>query len=264
MRGAFDGVIEYAQTHQVGAGGLAERYQRPKEVREIAERLKRWAGTPEVCGGCQTLPAVAYRAGLAVCGRCREQLSIRLGLGLGDAGREVRKSVVPDDDVTTGAQLRGLAVVFNSPSVDMGFTEYIRPSAADRTFSEQIDVRYLWSHDSALTLGRLTAGTLRMEKTTRGIAIEVDPPKWGASYVESVKRRDVTGQSFGFMVMPDGDEWRLTDSSITREIFDMRVIEASGVSFPAYPATTLRAAKPDERSVWLREQDTAERIRMAR
>jgi phage head maturation protease len=43
-----------------------------------------------------------------------------------------------------GGTLRGYAIAFNTPSVDLGgFTEVIRRSAVDRTIAEKTDLRSL-------------------------------------------------------------------------------------------------------------------------
>lgn len=250
--------IELAMTHRIGASGQVERCLRPKQVLDTADRMRKWAGTPETCQGCQTRHAISIRGGASLCGLCREQRTIRTGFD--PVGR--RAYVERQDDDTDALQLRGLAIVFNSPSVDMGFTEYIRPSAADRTASEGIDVRALWSHNADFTIGRISAGTLRAQKVSRGVSVEIDPPKWGAQYVESVARRDITGMSFAFETWED--DWHMENGEPVREVLDMRYFEVSGVSFPAYPATTLAAVRADQRSAWIREQETLERVRLAR
>jgi HK97 family phage prohead protease len=160
-------------------------------------------------------------------------------------------------------QFRGLAIVFNQRSLDLGgFLEIIRPSAVDRFVSERPDLRALWAHNSQLPIGRLSAGTLRAEKTRQGLAVEVDPPRWAGGQIESVERRDVTGMSFGFIAITD--EVHLEDTIVVREILDMQVIEVSPVSFPAYPQTTLRVVRGATRSLWMTERDTAARLRLAR
>jgi HK97 family phage prohead protease len=226
----------------------------------MALRLRRWTGEPEVCKSCQTLPAIAVRAGLSLCGRCLDQRALRYhdrtdGVTPGPA---VREEVPPDTP-----QLRGYGIVFNSRSEDLGgFIEMVRPSAATRLDAESPDLRYLWNHDSAIPLGRISAGTFRTRTTTRGIAVEVTPPKWAANYVETVERRDVQGQSFGFYTLED--QWRMENGMPLRELIDIEILEFSGVSFPAYPATTLTVASAGARSLWTQERDTWTRLRLAR
>lgn len=252
---------EYTMTHRV-AGGVTERYERPEPVREMAVRLRAWAGSPETCGSCSARHAVAVRAGTPLCSLCREQRDIRFGRVPDMLGMKVWPTRTPDDDVTS-KQFRGHAIVFDKKSVDLGgFTEIIRASAADRMEAEKPDLRALWNHDSATILGRSTAGTLRYRKVTRGVAIEIDPPRWAHGHVESIERRDITGMSFGFWVLDD--DWHLEEGEPVREVFDMRTIEFSPVSFPAYVDTDIRVVRGNQRSEWQREEDTLHRLRFAR
>jgi hypothetical protein len=95
-----------------------------------------------------------------------------------------------------GRRVRGYAIVFNELSEDLGgFREIIEPSAVDRTFAEQIDVRALVDHDPAKVIGRKTADTLRLVKDDRGLFVEIDVPKTtaGDDILELVSRRDVSG-----------------------------------------------------------------------
>lgn len=254
--------IEYTMSHRIGAGGLSEACQRPEHVRSIATRLIQWKAAPETCQSCHSLPAFSLRAGLPLCSRCRENRQILTGTFDRDAAGARPVVSRADDATSSDKQLRGVAIVFNKPSVDMGFVEYIRPRAVDRLIAEKSDLRGLWNHDSSVTLARYSAGTLRYEKTTRGLAVEYDPPSWAKGHVESVGRRDITGQSFGFYVLED--DWHLEEGYPIREVFDMEVIEVSVVSFPAYPDTTIKVVNADARSSWEVERMTKERLRLAR
>lgn len=61
-------------------------------------------------------------------------------------------------------QVAGYAIVWNSPSVDLGgFTEICSPSMLNRTLKESPDVLILRDHRSELLLGRTTAGTLDLK-----------------------------------------------------------------------------------------------------
>lgn len=252
--------LEYTMTHRV-VGGMTERYVRPDGVRDMALRLRKWSGTPEICQSCSTLPAMCVRAGTPLCSRCRSQRDLRFNR-LPDLLGAKAWPTRADDDEVAGKQFRGHAIVFNSKSVDLGgFTEIIRPAAADRMEAEKPDLRGLWSHDSSLVLARSTAGTLRARKVIRGVAIEIDPPRWASGYVESVERRDVTGMSFGFWALDD--DWHLEEGEPVREVFDMHVFEFSPVSFPAYEATDIRVVQGTQRSSWQIEDDTAHRLRLA-
>lgn len=97
-------------------------------------------------------------------------------------------------------------------------------------------------------------------KRTKGVQVTVDPPSWASRYIESVERRDVTGQSFGFYVLDD--EWHLEDGYPVREVHDMQILEFSGVSFPAYESTTLNAINLADRQR-SRRQWADTRLRLA-
>jgi len=167
-----------------------------------------------------------------------------------------------DDSTSNDKQLRGHMIVFNRKSVDMGFYEIVKPVAADRMMAERPDILALWSHDSSIPLGRSSAGTVRYEKVTRGVAIQIDPPSWAHGHVETVARGDVKGMSFGFFVLDDS--WHLEDGYPVRELLDMHVIEGSPVAFPAYESTDLRVVNSSARSAWEIERSTKERLRLAR
>ena len=251
---------ELAMTHFASGVG----YSRPAHVLETAKRVRRWAGERETCKSCSDLPAVCVRGGLALCGRCREN---RRGTAAwGEAFLPSRVERADDDDGTEGVALRGLAIVTNQMSLDLGgFREVVKPSALDRFEAERPDLVYLWSHNSDDPIARMSAGNMRAKRTSKGLLVEVDPQRGSANRVDLVAKRVVRQQSFGFIVEPDdGDEWYVLDGEIFRDVLDMRVIEASAVVWPAYPQTTLEVIRSDQRREWYREQETAERLRMVR
>jgi hypothetical protein len=155
-----------------------------------------------------------------------DELEIRAGGEIGIETRGLAKVI------------RGYAIVFNRLSETLGFfREQIDPGAVDRTLQDRIDLRALVDHDSARPLGRLTAGTLRVEKDAHGLRVEIDPPMTtsGQDIVESIARRDVTGMSFAFRTLKE--QWDETTDPPTRTVLDMLVREVSVVTFPAYPQT---------------------------
>jgi HK97 family phage prohead protease len=134
--------------------------------------------------------------------------------------------------------LRGYAIVFQRLSEDLGgFREQIAPTAVDRTLTEKVDLRALVDHDPGKVIGRISAGTLRVEKDGHGLKVEIDPPMTGPGQdlVESVRRGDINGMSFSFRTVEDA--WDFKTDPPTRTVLDMLVREVSAVSFPAYPQT---------------------------
>jgi uncharacterized protein len=141
--------------------------------------------------------------------------------------------------------IRGYAIVFDRLSEDLGgFRERIRPSAVDRLLAERTDLRALVDHNHSQVLGRVSAGTLRVDKDGHGLKVEIDPPATGPGHdiVESIRRRDITGMSFAFRNLTPLDAQFVDDPDPAtglwiREITDMAVREVSIVTFPAYSQT---------------------------
>ncbi len=130
----------------------------------------------------------------------------------------------------------------------------------NRTVTEGIDVRALWNHNTDLTLGRMSAGTLMARKDATGYLIRLVPPSWAAPQIETVGRGDVTGQSFGFRALDD--EWNFDGKTPMRDVLDMRVSETSIVSFPAYPDTSVGVQR-DLALIRSAEMDFKRRLRLA-
>lgn len=225
-------VFELAMTHFPGSQGVRQACLRPDSIRQMAIRVSGWADSRETCKNCSSAAAVSVRQGLALCDRCKDQFVEQRNLLRVDF-TETRAQLVQTD-----RKIGGHAIVFNQLSEDLGgFRERIAPEAINRTFREKIDVRALWNHDNSLPIGRLSARTLALSTDKTGVLAEIAPPDWAEGHVESVSRGDVTGMSFGFMTVED--DWHMEDGVPHRDVLDMRVMEVSPVSFPAYPQTDI-------------------------
>lgn len=227
-------IIQQTVTGRDGAS-LTRECPRPEHVIKMAQRLHRWKDTYEGCQLCQSDNAVSVRSGVAVCGRCHANMEIRR------AGYDFGRKVVPLTRAASNPDgLSGLAIVFDSLSVDLGgFFERIAPAAVDRTLAEGIDVVQLAHHNTEKPLARLSAGNLRLRKTSRGLANVVDAADTsdGRDMVRNIRAGNITGQSFGFSVMPDGDDWEMEGDLVVRTVFDTRIYETSFVVWPAYRKT---------------------------
>lgn len=164
-----------------------------------------------------------------------------------------------------GQTVRGYAAVFNSDA-DIGgyWVERIAPGAFSGTMGN--DVRALVDHDSGRVVGRTTAGTLRMSEDERGLAVEIDLPDTtdGRDMAALIKRGDISGMSFGFVVTRQ--EWDETVDPPIRTIHEVDLHEVSIVAFPAYEDTeiALRSSRKvvDERAQAEKERrDAAQRAR---
>lgn len=143
--------------------------------------------------------------------------------------------VLPDGDKK---KITGYAAVFEKMSEDLGgFKEIIERGAFKKALKKS-DTRALWNHDPSVVLGRVSAKTLRLKEDEQGLRIEIDPPSWAGSYMESIERGDVREMSFGFTV--ETDKWETKDGMNLRTILAVRELpDVSPVTFPAYPDTSL-------------------------
>lgn len=135
--------------------------------------------------------------------------------------------------------ISGTGVVYNQLSVVMW--GYFREKIALGAFSDSIakrDVKSLWNHNTDYPLGRTGNQTLRLTEDSTGIHFECDPPQtsWGNDAVISIRRRDVSQCSFGFVAL-DSD-WEIdNDEQLIRTVVKGELWEISPVPFPAYPQT---------------------------
>jgi len=143
--------------------------------------------------------------------------------------------------------LCGYAARFNtlSDTISTGprlqrFRERIAPGAFGKGLASA-DIRALVDHDTALVLGRTTAGTCRVAEDGTGLRVEIDLPDTtaGRDTAVSVSRRDLTGMSFGFYVEDMGEVWDFTEDPPIRTLLDVRIDDVSVVAFPAYPDTSV-------------------------
>lgn len=164
---------------------------------------------------------------------------------LGDVGIALRA----DDDETK--RFVGHAAVFNSRTaignpLKWGWYEQVSTGAFSKTLQEG-DARFLVDHDTAMLVARVSAGDLRLSEDSIGLAVDSDLDT-ELSYVRdllrNVEKRRITGMSFGFYVVRD--EWTTetvetsdgqTAEVDVRTILEVRLLEVSAVTFPAYEET---------------------------
>jgi HK97 family phage prohead protease len=121
--------------------------------------------------------------------------------------------------------------------------ERINQKAFNKVLQEKQDVRGLFNHDPNYVLGRTSSGTMKLEKSLRGLDYKINPPNTpiGSSVSESIRRKDVSGSSFSFRVNEDGQKWSFDKerNAEIREItrFD-EMYDCGPVTFPAYSSTS--------------------------
>lgn len=145
------------------------------------------------------------------------------------------------------ATISGYAIRFNTVTEIGGyFRELVRPEAV-KDGIQGADIRALWNHNSDMPIGRTKNGTLSLVKDPQGLRFTVTPPdtSWGRDALESVKRGDVSGMSFGFYT--NKERWtEEKDKTPLRELLDIELLEVSPVTFPAYPTTTAQARSAED------------------
>ena len=151
--------------------------------------------------------------------------------------------------------IRGYAAVFGAVA-DLGtFTESIEPGAfADAIQSS--DVRALFNHEPDHILGRTKSGTLRLKEDEKGLHYEADAPNTtlGRDITESIKRGDISGNSFSFTIRED--RWEPVEPpeeaegppKMHRTIVAVdRLFDVGPVTYPAYEQTVV-SARSEERA----------------
>ncbi|CAM3793854.1 HK97 family phage prohead protease [Weissella cibaria] len=137
-------------------------------------------------------------------------------------------------------ELSGYALKFNKSSIESGpFIEYIDSSAFDGV--DLSKVLALYDHDYANILGRVDAGTLKLEVNEIGLKFQIQVPDTttGRDVYANVKAGNLKGMSFGFKVAKGGDVWERANKPIRVITQIQQFLEISVVSIPAYEDTNI-------------------------
>lgn len=142
-------------------------------------------------------------------------------------------------------KIKGIAPPWDSLSVDLGgFREKFSATAFDKVLAKRrLDVPLLFNHDDSKPLARTTNGTLRIEKTDKGLAFEADPvaTPTASEVVTLIRSKTIFGSSFAFTVNPKGETWEEDErGNVTRTITDASgLFDVSPVTRAAYPNSTV-------------------------
>lgn len=142
-------------------------------------------------------------------------------------------------------RISGYAAVFGAQSLNLGgFREVIAPGA----FRESIrndDVVLLHGHDSTQPLARVSSGNLELREDSIGLYFEADLPDTtgGKDLHRLVSDRILKNMSFGFSIKRAQDEeWQEgPDGLLLRTLRRISLLEVSPVTWPAYPASSVKA-----------------------
>ena len=142
-----------------------------------------------------------------------------------------------------GKTISGYAIVWNSPSKDLGgFTEVVTPQALDGV--DLSNVLMLNNHDYTQVLASVKAGTLTLETDDKGLHFIAQLPNtsFANDVYEEVQSGNVDSCSFGFDSDDNTDEWaKDDDGNITRTINQVKsLFDVSVVAVPAYDDTNVQ------------------------
>jgi len=159
-----------------------------------------------------------------------------------------------EQDEEKGAYIEGYPIVFNQETVIGGeWRETIDPEAVNESLLR--DVALMIGHDFGMV--PLAHSRRNNENSTMQLAIDEhgvrmralldieNNPKAQEAY-SAIKRGDLSGMSFAFVV--DKESWEDVDTDLPlRRITGMSAIyEVSLVAFPAYSGTSVQAASEGE------------------
>lgn len=161
-------------------------------------------------------------------------------------------------------QIVGTAICFNSESQDLGgFVEICKYEAVQKSLQRSNDVFILWQHDTSQPLGRVKTGSLELSLNRAGLDFVATLPNspLGQNAFQAIADGTVDSVSFGFAVEPNGDKWiQGSDGKLTRELWDISVLEISPVTWAAYlaPHVDSRSCPASLRGALKRQPDDEE------
>lgn len=153
----------------------------------------------------------------------------------------------------TSRMVEGVAIVFNSESVDMGFYETIAPTAIDNDTINNSDVFAYLDHNEnrgVLARCRYGKGSLDLWIEKDGLHYRFDAPntQLGDELLSYLSRGEITASSFAFTISEDGEKWeRSEDGTLRRTITKIdRLFDVSPVFTPAYETTSVAKRKVEQ------------------
>lgn len=175
----------------------------------------------------------------------------------------MEKRFLPIQEMKTRADesgdkyISGYFAVFNSNyNLWDGASESIAPGAFDDSIAG--DVRALYNHNDDLILGRVSAGTLRLNQDAHGLwgEIKINQKDTDATNAfERVARGDITGCSIRFEIRDEETEW-MDDGSVHWTIKKIDPLyEVSPCVFPAYEETNISARSKEHQEIEKRKRE---------
>ena len=179
--------------------------------------------------------------------------------------KEIRKLDMQfrTEDTNDGKmEIKGYAVVFNSPETYWGYTEVISPRALDEADMSDVVLRYN-HNDSFMVLARTRNNSLKLNTDETGLMIDAtlqDDINEHRDIFNAIKSQLIDKQSFAFTVEEDEYDYDTDTRTITKigKLFDVSVVDQ-----PFYNGTDVSVARKEsndflERREELRKQHELE------
>lgn len=145
-------------------------------------------------------------------------------------------------------KVEGYAVVFDSPSENMGFIETIKRGAITEDTIKNSDVLARFNHNPEKVLARSKygSGSLQLVVDDIGVRYSFEAPntQLGDELLEHLHRGEITSSSFAFAISSEkgSERWYKQDGQLYRDIYKIdRLYDVAPVWVPAYEATTCSA-----------------------
>ena len=124
-------------------------------------------------------------------------------------------------------EIKGYAVVFNSPETYYGYTEVIAPTAFDEADMSDVVLRYN-HNDSFIILARTRNKSLKLDTDGTGLSIDAflqEDISDHRNIFNAIKTQLIDKQSFGFTVEEDEYDYESDTRTITKigKLFDVSV-----------------------------------------
>jgi HK97 family phage prohead protease len=145
----------------------------------------------------------------------------------------------------------GYAAKFGMDSVLLGdFVERIAPTAFDilkegkDLSGKPIQTRGLFNHDPNHLLGRYPS-TMKLSVDEKGLRYEILLPETRKDIAEMVRRGDLRGSSFSFIVAESGGEkWHYEKGQSIRTVLKIKtLVDCGPVTYPAYDSSSCAIAQ---------------------
>lgn len=138
----------------------------------------------------------------------------------------------------------GIGIVYNSETeLYPGVYESIMPGAFSQSLNRYETIKSFINHDASRILSTTRSKPpleiLDNDENLQFIA-PIPPTTYGNDLVVNLKRENIRGASFSFMVNPNGDKFRRDeDGNLHRTIVSAEIYEVGPVTNPAYKQTEI-------------------------